>query len=230
LRGSLITGSIGDTCGACCTAMPLENASACRWEHQMPWWKYEPTTPRGHANRLAEDGRWEELLEGLKSDSRAVRRATVWAMRGVKREGGTAFLNARTDPRFFDVFCEFARSDPDPTVRRMAFMGLAFSDDDAAIPILLSALDDSDEAVRGWAVIGLGNLRSREAVDRLIPMICPYRRSTVTVVDALVKMRNERAIQPLRDAASATRLPWRRRRLNNAADKLARSVGLVPWD
>ena len=204
----------------------------------MTWWRYERTGFTGitlsYLKQLAEAGEADELLEWLDTPTAQqnplVRRRIVHAMAHMKPGGGWITLKPVIDDRFFATICELAKADPDVDVRRAAVMALAFSDDEAVIPILLSALRAADEPTQGWGIYGLGNLCAKEGVEPLIGLLRPYRKGTSMVVDALVKIRNERAIQPLREAACATWLPWRRRRLEKAADKLARSVGLTPYE
>ena len=204
----------------------------------MPWWRYEPIdlhsgVTYGYLKGLAEGGEADALMEWLDTpaarEDPVVRRRIVLAMAHMKPEGGSTILKPVLDPRFFEIFCEMAQSDSDTDVRRIAIMGLAFSEDEGAVPILLSALRDTDGSTRGWAVIGVGNFRVKEAVEPLIGLLRPWRKGTFSAVVALVEIRNERAIQPLREAANATWLPWRRRRLQKAAGKLERSVGITPW-
>ncbi len=132
---------------------------------------------------------------------------------------------ARTlgDPSVIPALCELVEGDPDRRVRRFAVAGLARMPDTAAIRGLLLGLDADDDVTRYWAVRGLGRLKAREAVPGLVRLLRD-RSHRLAAAEALVTIRDERALEPLRDAAKHGS-PWTRRRLRRDAQALASSLG-----
>lgn len=113
--------------------------------------------------------------------------------------------------------------DDDATVVRAALFGLCRMSDPAAVPGLLLGLDCADRASRVHAVTGLGRLRAREAVPRLVPLLKDsYLRAEVA--EALVEIRDARAVEPLRGAADSSPR-WRRAKMRRYADALEQAVG-----
>jgi HEAT repeat protein len=122
------------------------------------------------------------------------------------------------DPGVIAALVWVVGHDDDAGVVRSALFGLSRMSDYAAVPGLLLGLDSTDRASRMHAVKGLGKLRARAAVPDLIPLLDDsYLR--MNVAEALVAIRDDRAVEPLRLAA-ASGPPWRRRRLRQCADLL----------
>ena len=94
------------------------------------------------------------------------------------------------------------------------------------MPALLSALTFSDRATKGHAILALGRLQVREAVPALVPMLDDsYGR--ILAADALVEIADERALEPLTEAAA--RGSWlRRRRLRERVSALETALGQRP--
>jgi HEAT repeat protein len=146
------------------------------------------------------------------SGARGAERIATWF------EGG--------DPTLIQALTAVVTTDSDRSVRRAAYAGLARIPDRAAIPGLLTGLSVSDRASRAHAVMALGRLAAREAVPGLVALLGdPYCR--LMAGEALVEIRDESALEPLKRAA-AHGLPWRRRRLRVRVEELAAAVGARP--
>jgi HEAT repeat protein len=90
-------------------------------------------------------------------------------------------------------------------LRRQVVFALASIDDPAAIPGLRSALSTAHRGSRGYAIDALGQLGAREAVPQLIALLDdPWSRRRAA--RALVLIRDERALGPLRQASQKARL------------------------
>lgn len=113
--------------------------------------------------------------------------------------------------------------DPDEDVRRSALGGLGRMPDRAAIPGLLPGLRSTDRRSRFLAVSALGRLGARESLPDLVELLGD-RYCRTAAAEALVAIRDERALEPLRHAAAQAR-PWRRRRLRRRVDELEAAVG-----
>lgn len=154
------------------------------------------------------------IVDGL------VRRSTV-ATTGTKEfirnwsEGG--------DPAVIPALTTVAERDLDVVVKRSAFCGLARIADQAAIPGLIPGLRSSDRATRAHAVKGLEKLRARAAVPGLVALLGDWY-SAVPAGRALVAIRDERALEPLRLAAGRG-WPWRRRRMRRCVKDLDSALG-----
>jgi HEAT repeat protein len=127
------------------------------------------------------------------------------------------------DPRLIGVLIEIVERDPEVDVQRAAFQGLSRIPDPAAIPGLLPGLRSSDRRSRYFAVCGLGRLRAREAVPGLLPLLHD-RYTRAEVAAALVAIRDERALEPLRGAATSG-WPRTRRRLRRCIASLESDLG-----
>jgi HEAT repeat protein len=128
------------------------------------------------------------------------------------------------DPAVIAALTLVAERDPDVAVKRSAFSGLARIPDPTAIPGLLPGLRSSDRATRAHAIKGLCKLRARAAVPDLVALLDDWY-SAVLAARALVAIRDETALEPLR-LASGGGWPWRRRQLRRYADELEEAVGL----
>lgn len=172
-----------------------------------------------------------ELLEDPQvRDSAKLRAELVFALANGPaairlRDGFTS--KPEPDPRAIEALARTAVHDVDVGVRRQAVHGLRYSGDSAAVPGLLAGLRSPDSATRLHAIDGLGRLKCREAVPELIACLDEHHGGvSAWAAEALVAIRDERALGPLEDAASRTWLPWRRRRLLRHADELRRALGL----
>jgi hypothetical protein len=110
----------------------------------------------------------------------------------------------------------------DLEILRLATHGLAQVRDPAATDPLVHALGSSDQTVRVHAIRGLARLRARPALPRLIDLL-DDRSVRVDAARALVAIRDERALEPLRHASGIGLIG--RRKLRHLADELAREVG-----
>jgi HEAT repeat protein len=90
----------------------------------------------------------------------------------------------------------YQRSKGDETLRFLAVQLMGFTEDRAAIPLVLTALDDAAPSVRAEACRALEDLRARDAGDAL--------KARVTDLDANVR-------RAARDALTALGLRRRRR-------------------
>jgi HEAT repeat protein len=113
--------------------------------------------------------------------------------------------------------------DPDLAVRRVAFQGLARISDPVAIPGLIVGLRTPDHRTRLLAIQGIRRLRARDAVPDLIELLAD-RRLRHDSARALVDIRDERALAPLR-AAALKGGPRTRRRLRECVHELESAVG-----
>jgi HEAT repeat protein len=116
-----------------------------------------------------------------------------------------------------------AEEDPSINVRRAALSALQRPGDRRAIPTLLAALESEDRASREHAILGLERLKAREGVPGLIAILDDTHHRTLAA-RALVAIRDERALDPIRDA-SKSGWPRSRRILNAYAAELATAVG-----
>jgi HEAT repeat protein len=190
----------------------------------MSLFRLEP----GHSDlaRLRDEADLEALAAYLNDpeSTRRLRRQAALYIASLKPGGGNAGMAGLRDPAIIPVLAPLLENETDPELRRMAAYGLRFTGDHAVEPMLLKALSDSDTATRIHAAMGLGLLRSRAAVDGLTKLL-EDRACAGPAADALVEIRDERALGPLRGAASSARW-WRRKRLGRAAATLEERVGL----
>jgi hypothetical protein len=128
------------------------------------------------------------------------------------------------DPAVVPALTLVVEQDPDVAVKRSAFSGLARIADQAAIPGLLPGLRSPDRATRAHAIKGLEKLRARAAVLDLVTLLGDWYGG-ILAAEALVAIRDERAVEPLRLAAERA-WPWRRRRLRRCVEELESAVGL----
>jgi HEAT repeats/PBS lyase HEAT-like repeat len=127
------------------------------------------------------------------------------------------------DPGLLHTFNLLLERDPDEEVKRSAVQGLARIPDPAVASGLLKGLALPDRKARYVATEALGRLRSREALPMLASLLADrYCRSAAA--KALVSIRDERALDPLRMAGADASL-WRRRRLRRMIAVLEAEVG-----
>ena len=116
--------------------------------------------------------------------------------------------------------------DPDRLVKRHAAFGLSRIPDEAVAGPLIGALPLPDRATKGHAILALGRLRARAAVPDLVPLLND-RYARMMVANALVAIGDERALAPLRQAATC-RSPIRRRNLRRRVWALETALGQHP--
>jgi HEAT repeat protein len=102
----------------------------------------------------------------------------------------------------------------DPQQRQAAAIELSRIQDEAIIPALLTALEDSDSTVRANAAAGLGHNRAQDAFSALITMLRHDPEDIVRerAATALAQIGDERAIDPLIDALDDSSA-WTRNRI-----------------
>lgn len=117
------------------------------------------------------------------------------------------------DRRLFDgAALQRAGQHPDTTVRRRAAMSMGRIGDRAAVPLLLTLLNDRDSVTRIEAVFSLGELGDRAAVAELIALSTRFPPNAIgdaeiEVVSALAKLGGpeaERALGAILDRHPAT--------------------------
>lgn len=188
----------------------------------------------GHAEfvQLREDGDIETLA-GYVNDpksSRRLRRHAVTYIASAKKGGGKANLGTgSTDPSVVPFLTPLLEKDHDRSVRRTAAYGLRRTGDQSAMPALLHALSDTDKATRIHAAMGLGDLQARAAVEPLSELLND-RGCAKAAARALVDIGDERALDPLKGAASSTRSRRQREKFTQAIIDLERRVGLLPME
>jgi hypothetical protein len=127
------------------------------------------------------------------------------------------------DPEVIPALTAVVERDPDVAVKRAALSGLARIADGAAIPGLLLGLRSSDRASRTHATKGLAKLCAREAVPDLVELL-EDRYSANSAAQALLAIRDERALGPLRLAATHG-WPWRRLQMRRSVRAFERALG-----
>jgi len=180
--------------------------------------------------RLRDEGDLDTLARYLNDtkSSRGLRRRAATYLASTKPGGGKATMaTGATDPSIIPILAPILREDPDPSVRRAAAYGLRRTGDRAAVQPLLDALSDTDKATRLHAAMGLGDLQAKAAVEPLSQLLMD-RRCAETAARSLVAIGDERALTPLKTAASSTRSKRLRKRFGEAVFDLERRVGLLP--
>ena len=104
------------------------------------------------------------------------------------------------DPGVVSALTTVVDVETDATIVKMALHGLTRTGSDAAIPGLLRGLDADKPGSRWEAIHGLGQLQARVAVPGLIALL-GVSRSRVKAGRALVEIGDERALEPLQEAA-----------------------------
>lgn len=121
---------------------------------------------------------------------------------------------------------EVVENDSDAYVRRAAVQGLGRMPDPSAIPGLLLGLREPERRTRYLAASALGRQKAREALPDLIRLL-DDRYCRAAAAEALVAIRDDRALQPLR-AAVAHAPRWRRPRLRRLVIELEAALGHPP--
>jgi HEAT repeat protein len=114
------------------------------------------------------------------------------------------------DPSFVRAFLSVLSVEPDTANRRLAVYALSRLPDEAVTEPLLEALGSTDTATKVHAIKGLARLRARAAVPKLIELLAD-RSVRFQAAQALVTIRDERALEPLRSACEASVLRARTR-------------------
>jgi HEAT repeats len=114
------------------------------------------------------------------------------------------------DPSFVGAFLSVLRVEPDTANRRLAVYALSRLPDEAIMEPLLEAAGSTDTATKVHAIKGLARLRARAAVPRLIELLAD-RSVRLQAAQALVTIRDERALEPLCSARDASNLRERKR-------------------
>ena len=146
--------------------------------------------------------------------------------------GARYIVRDKADARAIDSLTTIVERDPSAGVQRLALLKLRATHDEAAVPGLMLGLQCDDLTARANAIIGLQDLKAREAVPILISYLDDGRRlgfdeMRSKAARALVKIGDERALEPLRD--QATKGPSGSRRLfRNYSDQLATALGRTP--
>jgi HEAT repeat protein len=162
--------------------------------------------------------------------SRRLRRHAVVYIASTKPGGGKADIGVgSTDPAIIPLLAPLLEEDPDRSVRRTAAYGLRRTGDRSAIQPLIRALSDSDKATRIHAALGLGDLQAREAIEPLSELL-DDRGCAEPAARALVEIGDERALEPLKRAASSARSRRQREKFAQAVIDLERRVGLLPME
>lgn len=174
--------------------------------------------PPGFFERSDEERQqWIRDLKGSQPQDQTARETLLW------------IVDSKRDPRAVPALTEIMQRDPSIPIQRAAVAALRGTGDPAAIPGIIIGLRSGDRACCLSAILGCRQLKAREAVADLIALLNntqrkEFRQIREHAADALVAIRDERAIQPLR--AAATRgSPRSRRRLKRFADELASSLG-----
>jgi hypothetical protein len=152
----------------------------------------------------------------------------VWSL--VRRPGGDKTTREQIrnwytggNPAAVRALTAVVMRDPDTEVQRSALCALGRIPDPAVVPALLRGLESRDRVCRMHAILALGRLRSREGVPQLIALL-DDQRSRVEVARSLVSVRDERAVQPMKIAASRGWW-WQRRHLRDSVTALETSLG-----
>lgn len=184
----------------------------------------------GQLRQLRDEGDLEALSGYVKdpNSSRRLRRRAATYIASAKPGGGKASTGTgSTDPSVVPILGPLLEKDPDRAVRRTAAYGLRRTGDQGAVQPLIYALSDMDKATRIHAVMGLGDLKSRAAVEPLLKLLSDPSCAG-SVATALAAIGDERALNPLRNAASSARSPRRQRTLRQAAMELETRAGYQP--
>ena len=149
----------------------------------------KPTVRMQAAEALGQigDGRAvETLIAALKDEDRYVR---VYAASALGNIG---------DPRATDALVAALKS-KDGALRVNAAGALSQIQDPRAAEPLIRALDDGERAVVDNAARTLGKLREVNAIPRLVALIGDNRSGVVLAADALKKIGDNSAVEPLID-------------------------------
>jgi HEAT repeat protein/tRNA A-37 threonylcarbamoyl transferase component Bud32 len=135
-------------------------------------------------NEIGDERSVKDLLQAIKDDDWWVRSRAADAL---GRIGGPRVINAALS----------LVNDRDQEIRRTAIEILNQTRDERAVKHLIEATRDADWWVSERAVDALGMMGSRKAVPRLLEMIQSNPKSVSTVVRALGKIADPRALEPV---------------------------------
>jgi HEAT repeat protein/tRNA A-37 threonylcarbamoyl transferase component Bud32 len=135
-------------------------------------------------NEIGDERSVKDLLQAIKDDDWWVRSRAADAL---GRIGGPRVINAALS----------LVNDRDQEIRRTAIEILNQTRDERAVNHLIEATRDADWWVSERAVDALGLMGSRKAVPRLLEMIQSNPKSVSTVVRALGKIADPRALEPV---------------------------------
>jgi HEAT repeat protein/tRNA A-37 threonylcarbamoyl transferase component Bud32 len=135
-------------------------------------------------NEVGDERSVKHLLQAIKDDDWWVRSRAADAL---GRIGGPRVINAALS----------LVNDKDEEIRRTAIEILNQTRDERAVNHLIEATKDSDWWVSERAVDALGAMASRKAVPRLLEMLSANPKSVSTVVRALGKIADVRAVDPV---------------------------------
>jgi eukaryotic-like serine/threonine-protein kinase len=135
-------------------------------------------------NEVGDERSVKHLLQSIKDDDWWVRSRAADALGKI---GGPRVINAALS----------LVNDRDAEIRRTAIEILNQTRDERAVNHLIEATKDSDWWVSERAVDALGAMGSRKAVPRLLEMLSVNPKSIATVVRALGKIADVRAVDPV---------------------------------
>jgi hypothetical protein len=142
-----------------------------------------------------------------------------------RRDGALRWRDATGHPESIPALSERLAEDPSPTVRAAAALALDLVDDPAVISPLVGALRDPKPRVRRTAIEGLRKRQARQAVEDLIELVRVRGDESLLAGRALVDIRDERALAPLREAATSADTRRERRRFGEMVEQLERDLG-----
>jgi serine/threonine-protein kinase len=135
-------------------------------------------------NEVGDERSIKHLLQAIKDDDWWVRSRAADALGKI---GGPRVINAALA----------LVSDRDEEIRRTAIEILNQTRDERAVNHLIEATRDTDWWVSERAVDALGAMSTRKAVPRLLEMLSANPKSVSTVVRALGKIADSRALEPV---------------------------------
>jgi len=135
-------------------------------------------------NEIGDERSVKDLLQAIKDDDWWVRSRAADALGKI---GGPRVINAALS----------LVNDRDDEIRRTAIEILNQTRDERAVSHLIEATRDPDWWVSERAVDALGLMASRKAVPRLLEMIQSNPKSVSTVVRALGRIADPRALEPV---------------------------------
>jgi len=135
-------------------------------------------------NEIGDESSVKDLLQAIKDDDWWVRSRAADALGKI---GGPRVINAALS----------LVNDRDQEIRRTAIEIINQTRDERAVNHLIEATRDPDWWVSERAVDALGAMASRKALPRLLEMIQSSPKSVPTVVRALGKIADPRALEPV---------------------------------
>jgi HEAT repeat protein len=142
----------------------------------------------------------------------------------------SAVVNQKpADERYAATLLFLFENDPAKIVQHAAIRQLGHMESPVALRALLAALDSDDVVSVEHAILGVQRLKAREAVPKLISMLDDKRHHDgfairLEAAEALVAIRDERALEPMR-AAAKRGWPLSRMKMRDLAEVLAKRLG-----